>query len=108
MHLPLALLTCPCLPACLPHSKFLRPGEDDEGICQRLTVEAGVTVIPVSGVDMLSIPQRHTDVHMRLAATGCLLAAAAVPAPTAPVHQLSSTGTSTPSAEQHGHQHPIS
>ena len=29
-------------------SSLLRPGEDDVALCKRLTVEAGVTVIPLS------------------------------------------------------------
>lgn len=29
-------------------SSWLRPGEDDVGLCKRLTVEAGVTLIPIS------------------------------------------------------------
>lgn len=28
-------------------SRFLRPGETDSEFCQRLTIEAGVTIIPV-------------------------------------------------------------
>ncbi|KAL6755596.1 pyridoxal phosphate-dependent transferase [Haematococcus lacustris] len=40
-------------------SKFLREGEDDAAFCKRLTVEAGVTLIPISGFYVGPDPPRH-------------------------------------------------
>ena len=44
-------------------SSFLRPGETDEMFATRLTVEAGVTTIPVSrlgSIDTFAFTQAHT------------------------------------------------
>ncbi|KAG2492863.1 hypothetical protein HYH03_008781 [Edaphochlamys debaryana] len=40
-------------------SKFLRPGEDDVGFAKRLTVEGGVTTIPISGFYVGPSPPTH-------------------------------------------------
>ncbi|GFR39762.1 hypothetical protein Agub_g246 [Astrephomene gubernaculifera] len=40
-------------------SKFLRPGEDDAAFAKRLTVEGGVTTIPVSGFYVGPQPPTH-------------------------------------------------
>ncbi|PNH10775.1 Kynurenine--oxoglutarate transaminase 3 [Tetrabaena socialis] len=40
-------------------SKFLLPGEDDVGFAKRLTVEGGVTTIPVSGFYVGAAPPTH-------------------------------------------------
>ncbi|KXZ55357.1 hypothetical protein GPECTOR_3g487 [Gonium pectorale] len=40
-------------------SKFLRPGEDDAAFAKRLTVEGGVTTIPVSGFYVGPAPPSH-------------------------------------------------
>lgn len=40
-------------------SKFLREGEDDQAFCKRLTVEGGVTLIPISGFYVGPNPPKH-------------------------------------------------
>lgn len=50
----------PTVPLSLPaHSKFLREGEGDVEFAKRLTVEGGVTTIPISGFYVGDNPPRH-------------------------------------------------